>query len=183
MRRFVVVTGLPASGKTTLAAGVAQALGWPHFDKDQLLEQLFDDEGVGDARWRTALSKRADGLLKASACSVANAVVSSWWRHPASADDSGTSTHWLAQQQTSVIELHCLCSPTVATNRFLARKRHRGHLDGRWSFHELLERYTAQSELGPLFPGKVIKVDTRDTMAQRSIQALGHQIMQSLPSV
>ena len=36
------------SGKTTLAAGVAQVLGWPHFDKDQFLEQRFDDEGIGD---------------------------------------------------------------------------------------------------------------------------------------
>ena len=46
---FVVVSGLPASGKTTLAKSLALALGLRLLDKDDILESLFGPRsGVGE---------------------------------------------------------------------------------------------------------------------------------------
>ena len=42
MKPYVIVTGLPASGKSTLGRAVAAALGLPMLDKDDILEALFD---------------------------------------------------------------------------------------------------------------------------------------------
>jgi hypothetical protein len=46
MNRFIVVTGLPASGKSTVGVTVARALGLSLFDKDEILEALFEALGV-----------------------------------------------------------------------------------------------------------------------------------------
>ena len=178
MQHFVIVTGLPASGKTTVAVGVARALGWPHFDKDEFLEQLFDEEGVGDLHWRRGLSKRADLLLQHSALGVAHAVLSSWWCHPKSVGDSGTATGWLDNDaQIEVIELHCVCGAATASNRFLARKRHPGHLDERWSREQLAKSFMEQAALGPLFHKRVIELDTEVSVSPRAIQALADQVL------
>lgn len=47
---LVLVTGLPASGKTTLAQGLAAMLELPLIAKDRYKELLFDVLGVKDAR-------------------------------------------------------------------------------------------------------------------------------------
>ncbi len=77
MKRFVVVSGLPASGKTTVEAAVASALGLPLLDKDAILETLFAKDGIGDPRWRSRLSRIADDLLQSQAVASDGAVISS----------------------------------------------------------------------------------------------------------
>ena len=83
MKRFVVVSGLPASGKSTLGRALAAAWALPFIDKDEILEALFEREGTGgrgsaggtgtsgtsgtsgtrDAPWRQRLSPAADAAL------------------------------------------------------------------------------------------------------------------------
>ena len=178
MYRFVVVTGMPASGKTTLAVEVARVLGWHLFDKDEFLERLFEEQGVGDLHWRRQLSKRADLLLQESALKVTRAVLSSWWRHPESSLDSGTSVGWLDNDLTETLELRCVCSSSIAASRFVARQRHPGHLDGRWSYQQLVESFTEQAALGPLLHGKVIELNTEVVVPPHTIQALAAQALQ-----
>lgn len=80
MSRFIVVSGLPASGKSTIGAALSTGLGLPLLDKDDILEALFDELGVGDAAWRTTLSRAADRILETLAERSRAAVVVSWWR-------------------------------------------------------------------------------------------------------
>ena len=63
MRPFLVMSGLPGSGKTTLGRSLARALDLPLLDKDEILEGLFDSLGIGDAEWRSRLSRAADEVL------------------------------------------------------------------------------------------------------------------------
>jgi predicted kinase len=160
MSRFLVVTGLPASGKSTVGAAVAAALGLPFFDKDVILEALFQGLGTGDASWRTRLSRAADEVLRRLALSTDGAVLASWWRHPRSRSLSGTSPEWLSSLPGEIVELHCRCRPETAAERFFARRRHAGHLDDTKSPAQVLAEFEELREHGPLGFGRVVEIDT-----------------------
>ena len=123
MSRFIVVSGLPASGKSTIGAALSTGLGLPLLDKDDILEALFDELGVGDAAWRTRLSRAADRILETLARRSRGAVVVSWWRHPSASTQSGTPPQWLMSLQPVPVEVHCRCAAEVAVERFFARRR------------------------------------------------------------
>jgi predicted enzyme related to lactoylglutathione lyase/gluconate kinase len=173
MTRFIVVTGLPASGKSTVGAAVAAALGLPLFDKDEILEALFEGLGTGDADWRTKLSRASDLVLQRIAQQSMGAVITSWWRHPLSQANSGTSSAWLSSLPGEVVEIYCRCNPTVAVERFFARSRHVGHLDGAKSREAELARFEQLATHGPLGLARVIDFNTEQAF---DVNALLHQL-------
>jgi adenylate kinase len=159
-RPFVVVSGLPGSGKTTLARQLAPALGLPLIDKDDILERLFESKGIGDSTWRRALSRESDAVLQHEATASRGAVLTSMWRVPGMAADSGTPTSWLSALSTLVVDVHCTCSPEIAARRFIKRKRHAGHLDGSATLAVVLDGLRAHARLGALDIGPRVNVDT-----------------------
>jgi hypothetical protein len=128
MNRYNIVSGLPASGKSTVARQLATSLSLPLIDKDELLELIFERRGVGDAGWRKQLSSAADQEFQDRAQRSNGAILVSWWRHPLSLSESGTPTGWLAALGGVQVELYCRCDPAIAAQRFAARRRHPGHL-------------------------------------------------------
>jgi AAA domain len=160
---FIVLSGLPASGKSTLGRAIASALQIPMFDKDEILEALFAGLGVGNSEWRSKLSRSADEELCKQASKSKSAIITSWWRHPLSTSESGTPIEWLSSLPGELIELYCSCSPTTAASRFIARRRHPGHLDSQRSHTALLARFEQQATLGPLGIGRLVRVSTEET--------------------
>ncbi|MFY9825175.1 MAG: AAA family ATPase [Thermoanaerobaculia bacterium] len=160
LRRFIVISGLPASGKTTLGRRLAHALGLPLLDKDEILESLFDGLGVGNAEWRNRLSRAADVVFQRLAGQTAGAVLASFWRHPQATAESGTPTGWISTLSGTVVEVHCVCPPAVAAERFLSRKRHDGHLDQDRRIEDLVADFVRLAALGPLGIGPLVEVDT-----------------------
>jgi len=160
LKPFVVVSGLPASGKSTLARKIATVLDVPCIDKDDLLERFFLSNAVSEPTERRSLSRLADFELMESASRSRTAVLVSWWRHPRSNAESGTPVEWLGGLHGPVVEVHCLCTPEVAVGRFLARERHPGHLDSRWSRQQLLEMFRDQAAYGPIYTDRAICIRT-----------------------
>ena len=63
MSRLLIVTGAPATGKSTLAARLAADYGLELWSKDQFKESLFETLGSGDAAWSRRLSDASFALL------------------------------------------------------------------------------------------------------------------------
>lgn len=63
----VVVTGMPAAGKTTIAGALSRDLGLPLVSRDKIKERLYDTLGVGDLEWSGRLGGAAFALLFDSA--------------------------------------------------------------------------------------------------------------------
>lgn len=156
---FIVLSGLPASGKTTLATKLANALRLPLFDKDDILEALFESAGPVDLAKRHQLSRMGDDVLARIASASQGAVLVSHWRHEGADGGSGTPVAWLSALSANMVEVHCVCPPEVAERRFKARQRHPAHNDAERApslasqFHQLARR-------GPLRIGWVISVAT-----------------------
>jgi len=157
---FVVISGLPGSGKTALGRRLAPALNLPLIDKDDILDRLFESKGVGNAAWRRTLSRESDVILQQEATSSSGAVLASFWRVPGMPSDSGTPTDWLNAPSHHVVNVHCTCDFEVAARRFLQRRRHPGHLDDESSSAELLVSLRKLTQLPPLDIGQRIDVDT-----------------------
>jgi len=159
---FVVISGLPGSGKTTLGRQLALALGLPLIDKDDILDALFESKGIGDAAWRRALSRESDAILQREAESSNGAVLASFWRVPGMPADSGTPVDWLRVLSGRIVHVRCVCDPEVAASRFGQRRRHPGHLDDQSSGAELLERIRDVARLPLLDLGDCIDVNTSE---------------------
>ena len=159
-RWFIVVSGLPGSGKSTLGKDLASALGLNLLDKDAILERLFDSRGTGGAEWRRALSRESDRILQADAAVSNGAVLVSHWRLPGMPLASGTPANWLLKLSARLVNVHCQCETEIAIERFLRRKRHPGHLDSERSEAEIRESIRDAANLGRLDIGPRIAVDT-----------------------
>jgi thymidylate kinase len=159
---YLVVSGLPGSGKTTLGRQLAAGLRLPLFDKDDILEALFDALGVGDADWRQRLSRASDVILQRLALASNGAVLTSFWRNSQITTPSGTPTDWLAGASKPIVEVYCRCEPEVAAARYLSRVRHPGHLDSAKRAEDVLCQFRALAAMGPLGVGKLLTIETTD---------------------
>lgn len=165
----IVMTGLPASGKSSLGRSLALQLGWACLDKDDFLEQLYEQYGTADMFARRSLSRQADQAFQSAACALDTAILVSHWAPSAAAlgvADTGTPTDWLAEHFGHIIEIYCRCPADVATERFFSRTRHPGHLDGQRSRAQFAQKMRMMAPGYPLHLGALIEADTtahRDT--------------------
>jgi len=157
-RRFIVVSGMPASGKTAVARRLSTAFKLPLFDKDDILEALFEARLPNVSRRQ--LSRASDVVLTALVEQSRGAVVASFWRHSGVTGDSGTPCEWLGALLPRLVEVHCTCPPELAVARFLARERHTGHEDGEKTEAALLAQFRDEKRRGPLGVGHLIAVET-----------------------
>ena len=149
---LVLVTGPPASGKTTLARPLAHHLGVPLLGKDTIKEALFDTLGTGDRAWSRRLGAASYTVLLALARELPAAVLDANF-YP----DHGPG---LLQACQRPIEVFCRCPAAEVERRFTRRApaRHPGHVD-----HVLDTQLKAALDggVGPLgLGGRVLEVDT-----------------------
>src|SRR5579862_6614183 len=159
-KAYVVISGLPGSGKSSLARRLAPLLDLPVIDKDDILERLFELRGVGDIDHRRALSRQSDSILREEAKSAGAAILVSFWRLPGMPPDSGTPTEWIEGLSDRVVNLHCVSPPA-------------GHLDAEKSEEETLLGIQAVARIPLPVIGRRIDVDTSE---EPDVDALAGQI-------
>jgi hypothetical protein len=170
---FVAVTGLPASGKSTLGRALSSELLLPFLDKDDILEALFVAFEVRSPDDRSQLSRASDAVLESVALASQGAVLASFWRRPGRSTESGTPTQWLSSlTPDEVIEVHCECDSVLAASRFANRRRHPSHWDRRTTEPELRASFAMLAHEGPVLDGATITVSTSEPVDVLDMAAL-----------
>jgi predicted kinase len=126
----VVVSGPPASGKTTVAVPLARALALPLVAKDTVKEALMDVLGAGDVARSGELGRAAYAVIRALARSHLDTgvglVLEANFSRGASEEDL---LPLVAGSRAAVV--HCWAPPAVLEARYRDRAAHRhpGHQD------------------------------------------------------
>jgi glucokinase len=154
MKRAVLVNGVPASGKSTVARAVSRAKGWPLLTLDTVKEALFAHLGTGDRDYSRLLGKasyQAIFSLIRDFPDGTTAVVDAWFGFQPAEILQG---HLKLAGVGQVVEVWCHAPAEDIGRRYRARlkKRHAGHLGADY-VPELIELAASAKPLGsyPLF--------------------------------
>jgi predicted kinase len=141
---FVVVSGPPASGKSTLAPRLAHDLGLPLVAKDTIKDALMSVLPVPDVESSRQIGRGAvAAMLAVAAESPIGAVIeSNFYRSVAVGD--------LRQLPGRVVEVFCRCEQAIASDRYRSRAgtRHAGHFDVVRSHQDLWNEEVAEPVAG-----------------------------------
>lgn len=171
---FVVVSGPPASGKSTLAPVLAQALGLPLMAKDTIKDALMSVLPVPDVEASRQIGRGAVvAMLAVAAESPMGAVIESNF-HRTEARES------LRLLPGRVVEVFCRCEEPVARKRFAVRAgtRHAGHFDSVRAVEELWNDEVSEPVAGgwPL-----IEVDTNRPVDATEVLRFVHEARRAEP--
>ena len=152
---FVVVTGPPGSGKTTLATALAAEMRIPLFAKDAIKEVLMTVLLVPDVETSKKMGRAAIEIMYALASTASSgAVLESNFHRTISRSE-------LQELPGPVVEVFCRCDREVALARYRERSasRHPGHFDVLRTDDELWHNQVT-SPVGGGWP--VVEADTNN---------------------
>ena len=165
---LLVVSGMPSSGKTTVAEGLARRLRLPLISKDEIKESLYDSLGAADVAASAHLGRAAYALIfafaRASLDSGASVLVEANFFRDQEAEFMGLPAHRLVQ-------LHCQAPLAILSERYANRSRHAGHHDTE-KIRELPARFESGVHDALNLPGDLTELDTTqpvdlDTLADK----------------
>lgn len=156
---LVVVTGPPASGKSTIARELASELRIPFLSKDELKERLYEEIGSGE-ELESEIERSATAILYSVARSNLTVGVSVLVE---SNFDRESDTAPLRDLGARIVQVHCGGDTDALVRHFAERsaggKRHPGHDDDPADAGEL-RRKIDSGLWDPLdLPGELIRVE------------------------
>jgi predicted kinase len=162
----LIISGPPASGKTTLARRLAADLALPCFTKDDVKEILFDRLGAGDRAWSQRLGAAAMVLLyhlmDVEMAAGRSLLVEANFRP----EFANARIRALLDRHAFLpVQIQCRADGPTLLARFLARARspdrHPGHRDQQNVQElqaDLLRGYYDDLDIG----GVTLRIDTTD---------------------
>jgi predicted kinase len=169
MAWLIIVTGLPAAGKSALATWLSKQLAFPFISKDAIKEILFDELGWSDREWSKRLGKASIELMYYFASTILMAGRSIILENTFRPDLASSRLSTLARQTNAgTIQIICRADIDVLCQRFKQRTesglRHPGHVDVQ-SMGELRASLGQERPLRLDIGGEVIEIDTTDLSA------------------
>jgi cytidylate kinase len=176
---FIIISGPPGSGKTTLGKKIAKHLELPYLSKDTIKESLFDTLGWNDREWSKKIGIASINLLykylesnldAKNPVVIENAFITKY--------EKPKLFNIIQKFDSDCIEVYCFAEKELLLKRFENRvksgTRHIGHIDNN-VINELKERldYKAYDKLD--LNDNVILVDTTN-FHKISIESITRQI-------
>lgn len=167
MKQVILINGVPASGKSTVAAHLVSALSAAGtvpvpFAIDTVKEALFAEIGTGDREYNRMLGRASYHAIFASIAEFPDQVlpiVDAWHGFQ---PREVLEQHLMRAGIQQVVEVWVSVSPKTAAARYRERSktRHAGHLPA--SYAE--ELYELAGRARPMEVGEIVSVDSEAKM-------------------
>jgi predicted kinase len=162
---LIIISGPPASGKTSIGRRVAHDLRMPYIGKDDIKERLFDALGVGDRSWSRKLGMATYDLLywfvELQLQAGRSVIVESNFR---AAISGPQFTQLQGRYSFTAFQIICRVDPAVQRARYEERwrngQRHPGHVDDVAITDVMFEPKDSYEPMA--LGGPVVEVDTTD---------------------
>ena len=129
---LIIIAGMPASGKSTAAAAVSKAFGYPIIEKDYIKEGLFDVLGFENYQQKRALDHAANETLLRVLKAMLKADVSVIVDNNFDTESNEKLCALINEYRPNCITVFLNGDPQTLYERYcqrdLAHKRHLGHL-------------------------------------------------------
>jgi predicted kinase len=130
MKRLILVNGVPASGKSTVAHAISNKGNWPLLALDTIKEALFAHLGTGDRDHNRLLGRASYQAMFALATDFpdgATLVMDAWFSFQ---PETVLASHLTLAGQPSVVQVWCHAPPAEIGRRYAERVAGRsgGHL-------------------------------------------------------
>ncbi|MBA3234283.1 MAG: AAA family ATPase [Propionibacteriales bacterium] len=164
----IVVTGLPGSGKTTLARQLSTSLGLPLLSLDSVKEALVDRLDVLD---RFAVRAAAREVVARIVPDCPRGCIIDIWVNP-ERDHGEVRGALLRLGDARFLEVVCTVPPDLAIERYAGRPRHQAHLPPDQGTLDRIRE--AAPKIGTLGLGPTRHVDTSKEVDLASLVAWLH---------
>lgn len=129
---FLIISGPPASGKTTLGYKLKEYYNLPLIYKDLIKETLFDTLGIADADWSRKLGSTSMVLLYKLLDENLSAKKSIIFENAFLGNNESNRARAVIDKYNAYpIEIFCTASDDIIMERFMKRERsperHKGH--------------------------------------------------------
>ena len=136
-KRIITISGLPGSGKSSTARGLAQALLWQHFSSGDVMRQMAERCGLSIEEMNAAAEKNI------SIDHEIDAAIRKMGQEEHIVIDSRTAYHWIPESFKVFLKI----DPTVATERTFAHIQSSGRLrENADSIEEVRENMQKRTE-------------------------------------
>jgi glucokinase len=170
---IVVISGLPGSGKTTMAERLRDSLRWPLLAKDEFKERLFDVFGSADVQSSKQLSLASYAQMFDRARQLVEAQTNFIMEGNFRWHETGRDFESL-YERARWTQVWCTAPPALIADRLRRRartgSRHPVHRDAENLTRMIAELTQAQTPL-PL-PGEVLVVDSSAATDESLTQVL-----------
>jgi predicted kinase len=176
----LIITGPPASGKSTLGRQLAHRLGLALLSKDLFKEVLFDELGWSDREWSRRLGSASMALLFRSALALLQARQSVALEANFYPEWDTEHLRWLSEKsECRFVQVVCTASTRTLVERYRRRtltgERHPGHTQSE-ALDETLARLVNGRWDALDLQGPVIRVDTETPPSEELVTEIVEQI-------
>jgi glucokinase len=158
MKRLILVNGVPASGKSTVARAIADEGKWPLLALDTIKEALFAHLGTGERDYNRLLGRASYQAMFALAADFpdeATVVMDAWFGFQ---PETVLASHIAPAGQPRVVQVWCHAPPEEIGARYAARVA--GRSGGHLGLDYVPELITLAAKAGPLADYPVFDTDT-----------------------
>ncbi len=130
MKQLILVNGVPASGKSSVARAIADAGPWPLLTLDTIKESFFAHLGTGDRDYNRLLGKASYQSMFSLAADFPDdmtVVMDAWFGFQ---PEEVLAAHIARVGEPQILQVWCHAPPDVIGERYCERvgKRSGGHL-------------------------------------------------------